>query len=165
MRKGIPLLLEAWKRAGLDGRLLLCGAVDPEITTHFGHMLEGAGVRHVPYTRDIGRLFRQADVFVFPSLEEGGPMVTYEAMAHGLVPLVTEMGAGAIAQDGINAMVLPSGHPDAWAAAITALADQPARRRRLGEAARARARQFTWAKVADQRAGLLEAAYPQLWSR
>lgn len=163
VRKGIPLLLEAWQRAGIDGELVLCGAIDPEISKHFSRLLEIPHVRHVPYTRDIGRLYRQADVFVFPTLEEGGPMVTYEAMAHGLVPLVSRMGAGAVAQDGNNALVLPDNHPDAWAEAMTAMAADPARRHRIGEQARSRARQFTWSRVADQRAGLLEAKFPQLW--
>jgi len=163
VRKGIPLLLEAWQRAGIDGELILCGAIDPEISKHFGPLLETPRVRHLPYTRDIGRLYRQADVFVFPTLEEGGPMVTYEAMAHGLTPLVTPMGAGAVAQDGINALVLPDNHPDAWAEAMTTMADNPDLRRRIGEQARIRARQFTWSRVADQRAALLEARFPQLW--
>ena len=91
-------------------------------------------------------------------------MVTYEAMAHGLPPLVTAMGGGAIVQDGINGRVLPDMDIDAWAEAITDLADNPARRAHLGEMARIRARQFTWKKVAEQRACLLEQRYPQLWN-
>jgi glycosyltransferase involved in cell wall biosynthesis len=165
VRKGVPLLLEAWRRAGIDGDLILCGAVDPEITKHFGDVSQVKNVRHVPYTRDIGRLFRQADAFVFPTLEEGGPMVTYEAMAHGLAPLVTPMGAGAIAQNGLNARVLPDSDPDAWAGAMTAMAEDPARRRRIGEQARQRAGRFTWSEVAARRAGLLEDRFPRLWRR
>jgi len=165
VRKGIPLLLEAWRRAGIDGDLILCGSVDPEITKHFGHQIESLRVRHVPYTKDVGKFFRQADVFVFPTLEEGGPMVTYEAMAHGLVPLVTKMGAGAVTQDGINALVLPDNQPDDWAEAMAAMADDPELRRRIGEQARIRACQFTWSKVAEQRAVLLEEKFPNLWAK
>lgn len=163
LRKGIPLLLEAWKKAGIDGELLLCGAIDETIRERFAAELAEKNIRHIPYTRTIGEVYRMADVFVFPSLEEGGPMVTYEAMAHGLPPLVTAMGGGAIVRDGIDGMVLPDLDVDAWASAIAALAEQHARRAELGEEARARAGQFTWQKVAEQRALLLENRYPELW--
>jgi len=163
LRKGVPLLLKAWRRAGIHGELILCGAVEPEITKHFGRLLEGTHVRHVPYTRDIGRMFRQADVFVFPTLEEGGPMVTYEAMAHGLAPLVTAMGAGAIVQADINGMVLPDNNAEVWAEAMADLAEDVTKRHEIGEQARQRARQFTWKKVAGQRAALLEGRFPYLW--
>ena len=91
LRKGIPLLLEAWRRANIDGELVLCGGIDPEISNNFD-LSKFPNVRHIPYTRDVGMLYRQADVFVFPTLEEGGPMVTYESMAHGKTALVSEMG-------------------------------------------------------------------------
>ncbi len=164
LRKGIPLLLEAWKRADIDGELLLCGAVDEDIQSAFANELKGKSVRHITYTKDIGKIFSQADVFVFPSLEEGGPMVTYEAMAHGIPPLVTAMGAGAIVQDGINGVVLPDMDIDAWAEAIRDIAENKQKRLELGEKAKVRAQEFTWKKVAEQRAKLLEDRYPKLWN-
>ncbi|HYN54066.1 MAG TPA: glycosyltransferase family 4 protein [Methylotenera sp.] len=164
LRKGVPLLLEAWKRADIDGELLLCGAVDEDIQSGFAEQLKGKNVRHITYTKNIGKIYRQADVFVFPSLEEGGPMVTYEAMAHGIPPLVTAMGAGAIVENGINGVVLPDMDIDAWATAIKDIAENKERRAALGENARIRAQEFTWQKVAEQRAKLLEDRYPQLWN-
>ncbi|NTU93701.1 MAG: glycosyltransferase family 4 protein [Chlorobiaceae bacterium] len=163
LRKGIPLLLAAWKKAGIDGELLLCGAIDDAIRERYGAEIEGKNIRHIPYTRNIGEVYRMADAFVFPSLEEGGPMVTYEAMAHGLPPLVTAMGGGAIVQDGVNGMVLPDMDVDAWASAITHMAEQRQTRIDMSAKARERARQFTWQQVAEQRAVLLETRYPELW--
>lgn len=164
LRKGIHLLLEAWKRADIDGELLLCGGVDQDIQSGFAAQLKGKNVRHLSYTKDIGQIYNQADVFVFPSLEEGGPMVTYEAMAHGIPPLVTEMGAGAIVQDGINGVVLPDMDIDAWANAMKDIAENKQKRIELGQKARTRAQEFTWQKVAEQRAKLLEDRYPKLWN-
>ena len=74
-------------------------------------------------------------------------------------------GAGAIAQDGINARVLPDNDPDAWAEAIALIAGNPDVRIDIGEKARERANQFTWRKVAAQRAGLLKGKYPFLWNQ
>ncbi|NEX13032.1 MAG: glycosyl transferase family 1 [Prosthecochloris sp.] len=163
VRKGIPLLLEAWKRADLDAELVLCGNIAPEISHHFPSFDTYKNVRHVAYTRDIGQLYSTADLFVFPSLEEGGPMVTYEAMAHAIPPLVTAMGGGAIVQDGLNGIILPDMDIDAWAEAMTAMVQDPAKRAELGENARKRAEMFTWKNVAKQRGVLLQQRYTDLW--
>jgi glycosyltransferase involved in cell wall biosynthesis len=165
MRKGIPLLLEAWKRAALDAELLLCGRIDEPMRQLVVQSMTSGTVRHIAYTHDIGQVYRTADAFVFPSLEEGGPMVTYEAMAHAVPPLVTAMGAGAIAEDGKNGIILPDLDPDAWAAALADIAENPEKRMQLGAAAKERAKEFTWKNVAAQRAELLQQRYPQLWSR
>ncbi|TNJ37104.1 glycosyltransferase family 4 protein [Prosthecochloris vibrioformis] len=164
VRKGIPLLLAAWKKADIDAKLVLCGHVAPEIQDHMEPLESFPNVEHVAYTKDVGKLYRTADVFVFPSLEEGGPMVTYEAMAHGLPSLVTAMGAGAIATHGENALILPNMDVDAWAEAMARMAHDQALREEMGNRARKRAEHFTWPLVAQQRAELLEKKYSQLWN-
>ncbi|RTY37776.1 glycosyltransferase [Chlorobium phaeovibrioides] len=163
LRKGIPLLLEAWKRAKLDADLVLCGNIAPEIQEHLPPLESYPNVRHISYTHDMGMIYRSADVFVFPSLEEGGPMVTYEAMAHGIPCLVSEMGAGAIVEKDINGIVLPDMDIDAWAEALTSMALNRQARIDIGQHARERAERFIWKKVANHRAELLEQCYPMLW--
>jgi len=164
LRKGIPLLLEAWKRADLDAELLLCGRIAPEIEACLPPLETYRNVRHISYTHDIGKVYRNADIFVFPSLEEGGPMVTYEAMAHGLPVLVSEMGAGAIVEHDVNGIVLPAPDVDAWAENLAAMVENPDRRNAIGQQARQRAENFTWKNVADQRARLLQEKNPRLWT-
>ena len=90
-------------------------------------------------------------------------MVTYEAMAHGIPPLVTAMGGGAIVQNELNGLVLPDMDIDAWAQAMTLMAENPVKRAELGRCAKERAQHFTWKRVAAQRAALLEKRYPSLW--
>jgi glycosyltransferase involved in cell wall biosynthesis len=90
-------------------------------------------------------------------------MVTYEAMAHGIPPLVTAMGAGAIVENGISGMVLPDLDVDAWAATIVEFAENQDKRQTMGKNALDRAALFTWKEVAARRAGLLEQRYPELW--
>jgi glycosyltransferase involved in cell wall biosynthesis len=163
IRKGVLLLLEAWKKAGIRGKLLLCGGVYSDIEAAMERHKNTPNIEHIAYTKNIEAVYRKADAFVFPSLEEGGPMVTYEAMAHGSPPLVTAMGAGAIVRDGVDGAVLPDFDVDAWAAAMTEFAENRQKRMELGQNAREQARRFTWKNVAAQRAGLLEARYPELW--
>ncbi|WP_028581607.1 glycosyltransferase family 4 protein [Desulfogranum japonicum] len=163
VRKGVPLLLKAWQEANIDGKLILCGAMDDEIRQHFAHLLQFENISYLPYTTDIGTLYRQADVFVFPTLEEGGPMVTYEAMAHSMPVLVTRMGAGAIARDQKDGFVLPDQNVQTWVEALRNIAADNDLRLHLGEQARVRAGGFTWEMTAAQRAGLLKEKYPSLW--
>jgi glycosyltransferase involved in cell wall biosynthesis len=90
-------------------------------------------------------------------------MVTYEAMAHSMPVLVTEMGAGAIARDQKDGFVLPDQDLPAWVEGLRKLAADNDLRRHLGEQARVRAGEFTWEKTAAQRANLLKEKFPTLW--
>lgn len=78
-------------------------------------------------------------------------MVTYEAMAHGLPVLVSPMGAGAIARDGIDGLVVVPSDVDAMIDKLRKLASDVELRSVLGEAARLQASQFTWEKAASRR--------------
>ena len=108
VRKGAHLLLRAWEKAGIKGRLLLYGTMEPAIAETCSRILGRSDVIHRDYTSDIALAYREADFFAFPSLEEGSPLVTYEAMANGLPVLTSPMGAGAVVRDGQDGiMVLP----------------------------------------------------------
>lgn len=164
VRKGVPLLLQAWEKSNIDAELILCGNMDKIIQQQFGHYFDRDDVHHIPFSRDIGQYYSQADVFVLPTLEEGGPMVTYEAMAHGVVPLVTKMGAGSIVTDKKNGLIMPDNDVDLWTQALRALNDNSLKRMELARAAQERALQFTWENVAAQRAKLLKEKLPTLWN-
>ncbi len=51
-------------------------------------------------------VYKKASIFVFPSLEEGGAKVTYEAMASGL-PLIATENSGSVMRDGIDGFLVP----------------------------------------------------------
>jgi glycosyltransferase involved in cell wall biosynthesis len=162
VRKGVPLLLAAWDKAEIDGSLVFCGNMDSTIKNNFGHYFERTDITHVPFTDDLGGYYNRADCFVFPSLEEGGPMVTYEAMGHGLLPLVSEMGGGAIVEHRQNGLVLDH-DVDTWSTAMTAVAENIGRREELAAKALNSAMSFTWEKVAGKRAESLRNRFPGLW--
>ena len=152
VRKGSHLLLRAWERADVKGRLLLCGKMEPTIAETCSEILARPDVVHLEYNKDISFAYREADIFAFPSLEEGSPLVTYEAMAHGLPILTSPMGAGGIGRDGIDGIVISPYDDDAWVEALRKLADNAELRSQFGTSARKRAEEFTWEKVADRRA-------------
>ncbi|MDY7108503.1 MAG: glycosyltransferase family 4 protein, partial [Planctomycetota bacterium] len=147
VRKGVHLLLEAWARAGVRGRLVLCGAVEPIIADRCAEALNRPDVFAPGRVKDVGRRYASADLFVLPSLEEGSPLVTYEALAFGLPVLVSPMGAGGVVRNDEEGLIREPYDTDAWIEALRALAADGELRRVLGEAARRRAEAFTWDRV------------------
>ncbi|MFO1060387.1 MAG: glycosyltransferase family 4 protein [Dongiaceae bacterium] len=145
VRKGVHHLLEAWSRLDLpDAELLFAGAPRDAYIQDLLKRQRGRvrPLGFVPHAR-LHEVYQQADLFVFPSLAEGGVYVIYEALACGL-PCIVSANAGSAVRDGTEGFVLPVGDVAALAERIAALAADPAARRRMAEAARARAEHFSW---------------------
>jgi glycosyltransferase involved in cell wall biosynthesis len=122
LRKGVPYLLEAWKRLGWrDAELWLVGRVLPEIKEVLKTYAELPGVRIVGFSGAPATAYQQADIFVLPSIEEGSALVTYEAMACGL-PVVTTPNAGSVVRDGVEGFIVSIRDPDALAERIESVA-------------------------------------------
>ncbi len=156
VRKGVHLLLRAWKRSGIQGRLILFGHMEPAIAETCGDLLSRPDVVHIGYSsKNYAYAYREADIFAFPSLEEGSPLVMYEAMAHGLPILTSPMGSGGIVRDGIDGIILDPYDEDAWVESLRKLVDSSDLRTQYGTSACQRAQEFTWDKVAAKRRALL----------
>jgi glycosyltransferase involved in cell wall biosynthesis len=145
IRKGIHHLLDAWSLAARGEDELLFAGYPRE--TYALDLLRRTSERHrylgfVPHAR-LQEVYRQADVFVFPSLAEGGVYVIYEALACGLPCIVSDR-AGSAVRDGIEGFVVPVGDVEALADRIRRLRDDKALRRRMSLAARRRAERFSW---------------------
>ena len=105
-RKGLHYALEAWlaSTASRDGRLLICGDFVPGYRERLQPMLDHASVEVRGFVPDIAEVMRRSDVLLFPSVEEGSALVSYEAQACGCIPLVsTEVGARCV--DGEQGLV------------------------------------------------------------
>ena len=145
--KGLDVLLEAWRRAGLgdDAELLVAGAGSLRPT--------GPGVRalgQVPRD-ELPKLYASVDALVLPSVRtatflEPWGLVVNEAMRQGTPAIVSDQvgaAAGGLVVDGFNGMVVAAGDAGALASRIRAVAMNPELRARLGEAARADIRRYT----------------------
>ncbi|MGH6993919.1 MAG: glycosyltransferase family 4 protein, partial [Caulobacteraceae bacterium] len=91
VRKGVPWLIEAWRRSEVEGELLIAGKVRPEMAPFLAACRGDRSIRFLDYVRNLAALYRRAHCFVFPSFVEGGPQVTYEAAACELPIITTPM--------------------------------------------------------------------------
>jgi glycosyltransferase involved in cell wall biosynthesis len=151
VRKGCHLLLDYWAKSKVRGRLVLAGTMEPILKEKYADLLARDDVVVLDYVVDIGALYRSADVFVFPTLEEGGPQVTYEACGCGLPVITTPMGAGRIVRHDREGFVLDPYDRSGWIAAIRDLAEDRERRHSMGSASERRAALFHWEAVALRR--------------
>lgn len=84
------------------------------------------------FSHDVYSWIKRARIAVMASDREGLPFSLVESMCSGLVPVSTPAGTIAdLIEDGRNGRLVPGNDPDALAAAITQLLDDPARYDRL----------------------------------
>lgn len=143
-RKGISYLLRAYERfRGPGTRLSLIGWMQGSGAAfrRYSSMFEYIG--HVPHSL-LPDFFRKADIFVFPTLVEGMPLVVLEAMASGVPVIVTPNGPGDIVRDGIDGFVVPIRDVDSIVDRLERLRRDPDLRMEMGRNARQRALEFTW---------------------
>ena len=118
-------------------------------------ILDPSDVIDQDYTSNIALAYREADFFAFPSLEEGSPLVTYEAMAKGLPVLTSRIRGGSVVRDGKDGIIVLPYEQKALVAGLQQLAGWAELRLRMSDSARSRAQEFTWEKVARRRAELV----------
>jgi glycosyltransferase involved in cell wall biosynthesis len=141
-QKNFASLLEAV--TGLD-RMRLDVVGKGDLHGRLMEMIRARGLNHVqllgwlPPAR-VFELYREADLYVQPTLAEGHPKTILEAMAAGLPIVATDVvGNRELLRHGENAWLCGTRAAD-LRAAIERLAGDPELRRRLGEAAKADAR-------------------------
>ncbi len=142
-RKGVPLLLEAWKRLGLENaELWLAGHAHAEIKPVLENL--PGNVRLLGFVKDIAEVYRACSVHIFPSELEGSAKSTYEAAACGLAQITTHE-SGDVVIDGENGLIVPANNVSALCDAILKLYRNPELVRRLGANGRKRVIEaFTW---------------------
>jgi glycosyltransferase involved in cell wall biosynthesis len=144
-RKGIKYLLEAFTQLALpDAELVLCGGIvgSGNWLTAYQDRVRYIGPKSFPQMPDV---YRDSDVFVFPSLVEGFGLVILEAMACGL-PVITTPHTGGydVIEDGVDGFIVPIRDVEAIKEKLEFLYRNPEAREAMGRAARRKAEQYSW---------------------
>jgi glycosyltransferase involved in cell wall biosynthesis len=158
--KGIHEYVEALRQLREQGRsidALLAGTPDPgnpaaiPESTIRGWVDEGL-LTWLGHVDDMVGLLGSVDIVALPSYREGLPRTLVEAAACGL-PLITTDAPGCreVVSDGVDGLLVPVKDSKALARAIQRLQDDPMFARKLGDAARIKARTQLDERIVIQR--------------
>jgi glycosyltransferase involved in cell wall biosynthesis len=134
----------------LHGLLVGDGVLRPAVEAEIAALGAGAYVHLAGYRTDADALLAAASVCVLSSREEGMGSVLLDALFLGRPIAATRAGGiPEVVDDGVTGLLAPVHDPEALGAAIARLANDPALAERLGQAARARATDFSVERMAD----------------
>jgi glycosyltransferase involved in cell wall biosynthesis len=144
IRKGTPLLIDAWKAADLrNAELRLVGSwqlserVKRELpkNVYYFEPVDPTRLRHH---------YQQSDIFVFPSFFEGFGLVILEAMACALPVIASDATAAPDILDEGCGKIVPAGDVDRLVEALRFCSTNRDRLESMGRAARVKAQECSW---------------------
>jgi len=155
--KGVREFLQAAERLNGKARFVLIGEPDPgnldSLTWGEIQAYVRRGVVLAPgWQNDVIPWLAITDVFVLPSYREGTPVTVLEAMAMGLPVVATDVaGCREAVVSGETGFLVAPRNVDELVQAIRKLVEDPALRRRMGQAGRARVVQhFAIERIMEQ---------------
>jgi len=156
-RKGHLILLEAFRRVvdrtSADTALVIVGKgpMEGELREKTAGLDLSGRVFFTGERKDVPALLTEADIFTLASDAEGLGLVVLEAMAAAKPVVITRAGGmPELVRQGDTGLIVPSGDPEALAAALTELVADADRRRKLGISGRRLAEtEFSLEKMLD----------------
>jgi glycosyltransferase involved in cell wall biosynthesis len=161
-RKNLGVLLDAYARlrarGAYDGALVVVGRVGWKAESIVPR-LRAPGVHHLDYVApsQLASIYRNAELFVFPSIYEGFGFPLLEAMAYG-VPSIAAHSSSLPEIGGDAALYFDPTDARALESQIEQVLTDAALRRQLAEAGIARAAQFRWDVAAEKTLAVLRRA-------
>jgi glycosyltransferase involved in cell wall biosynthesis len=149
LRKGNHYLAEATRKLQPRLKHLDIRVVGPPLVDITNPLFAGPNyIGQVPRSL-VREEFARADVFVLPTLAEGMALVHLEAMACG-VPVITTPNCGSVVRDGIEGFIVPIRDSSLLAERIEELVTDRQLRDRMGQAAKERAKDYTWKRYGER---------------
>ncbi len=110
----------------------------------------------IPSDDEVARLYRQADIFCLPSIQEGFGIAFLEAMANGL-PIVATTAAAIpeVVPHGQAGLLVPPRNVNELAEALVVLLQDGETRQRMGDFGKKHVEQFDWPVVAEKFLGTI----------
>ena len=140
LRKGTPDLLRAAAILGGAATFRLVGPIvaPRDALANLPGNVEILGPK--PFD-EVVEEYRNADVFLLPSICEGSATSIYEAMSFGL-PIICTPNCGSVVRDGVEGYIVPIRDPEALADRLTRLHEDIDGRSAMAHRAAARSREF-----------------------
>lgn len=160
--KGIPYLLEAWKKLvqthAVSCKLILVGQIDASLKNIINSSYADVpNVEFAGYVSDLPAAYQQADVFISPSVADAGPATILEAMSAGM-PVIASHNCGfaSLISNGKEGFTYDYNDVDRLAEIMRWCIENPVELKRMGEQARTRVSQFSIDKYTDEVVSLLK---------
>jgi len=147
LRKGLHLLYKAWTECNFkneDAELWLIGKM--ELPESLRNDLPGKTIikNTIPHD-ELLKLYREADVFVLPTLADGFGMVITESMSQGTPVITTDHSAGPdLIENGKNGWVIPAGDLAALVSLMKSIVNDSKNLNNISAAALKTATQWQW---------------------
>ncbi len=155
-RKGVPMLLDAWRAlAPKNVELWIAGGIGARERSLIPD-LPGLRLLGQVAHSDMAAIYASCDVFVLPSLFEGFGLVILEALASGL-PVISTPHTGAVeaVTEDLLGRLVPVASVDALIEAMRHYLSSPPDRAKVAAAASALRQRFSWEAYGDRWATLL----------
>lgn len=163
--KGVKYLIKAMKivrQKEPNARLILIGNGEEKQDLvkltgdlNLGNLITFVG--QIPNEK-VPEYMAASNVFVLPSLSEGFPLVSLEAMACGLPIVVSRVcGLPEIVEDGKNGFLVESGNPEQIAEKVLLLLEDDELRERMSRNNKEKVKDYTWEGVIGRLERIYEA--------
>jgi len=157
IRKGFPVLLEAWEKAQISDAELICiGSLDSVIEDLIKQAPSSVKIFGYQSHTEIRKIMSRATAYILPSFEEGMARSVLEALAAALPSIITEeTGATDVLKAGEDTWVVPSGDVDALVEALREVVAAPEEAELRGIRAQQSVKDYTWQAYGDRAASHL----------
>ncbi len=147
--KGFDTLVEAAPK--IKGRIFAVASRIPKFLQEKIALLDNFTVINGIPNEELINLYKKTSVFVMPSLSEGSPLSTLEAMACGLPVVCTIEGGGGYIEHGVNGTIFPIRDSVALANQVNDLLDNPQLAKQFGQVNREKVeKHYTIPIIAEQ---------------
>jgi len=156
-RKGVPLLLDVWKKLHLaEATLTLIGPISQEVESIIKTSYPTVVVKgKVPFA-DLKQLMPKYDVLIFPSYFEGFGLVVLEAMAAGLPVITTNATCGPdLIDHEVDGIIMKTGNSGQLSYAIQSFIDNRYSLATMGKKTREKALKYSWEAYGERWKNLL----------
>lgn len=153
-----------WSFPALQPEIAGSGPQREELEREAGRLGLTGRVRFLGWQRDLRPIFRSWDIFAAPSLDEGLPIATLEAMAEGLPVVATSVGGlPELVEEGQNGYLVPPSDVTALTGRLRILMLDPRHRREMGAQGWERARKhFAVDRMVAEISAIYDSLAPEL---